>query len=166
MGSAARNHGAGALGADWAQIMAPRGPHSALVVVGRGPAAVPRGGLAFVAAPYIGQADLKGRWRIERSVRLGMYIAREMMRLRKRGVSAVCPVLMQAVMCEAADLVGDAADPMDAAGWAAWVWPMLTVAQCVVVPDIVGWQDCPQIKAQVAHALAHNLPVHIYAGAQ
>lgn len=157
-----------AQGIDWRPLLAPGGAHAVLVHAGSGPARVARhrgGRLAFVAAPYAQEVQDPRGWRADLSVRLSLLAAREVMRLRVEGVVALCPVLMQAAMLDAACLVPDAPGPEDAAGWADWAQPMLEAAGVVVVPDIPGWQRCGAIWGQVQWALRRNVPVHVYAGA-
>lgn len=153
---------------DWPAILAPRGRWSALVQTGSTPALVARHAAAravFLAAPYLSDVAIRQEWRVERSVRLGLMAAREVMRLRLLGVTALCPVVMQAAMCEAACLLPEGPEAMmDRAGWDDWSAPMLGASNLIVVPDIQGWDRCPAILGQVASALGRNVAVHVYAG--
>lgn len=152
---------------DWRPVLAPKGAFAPLVKVGSSPARVAHhygGRLVFVAAPYIQEVHDARGWRPDMSVRLSLVTAREVMRLRLSGVTAICPALMLGAMCEAAHLVPDAPPPADQRGWDDWARPMLFAAGQVVVPDIEGWHRCPTIWDQVQWALAHNVGVHVYAG--
>ena len=147
---------------DWPAILTPGGRWSTLVRTSAGPGDVAPGGLAFLAAPYLAEVEIRGEWREWRSSMMGVAIGREMDRLRQRGISAVCPVAMQAWMMTAAPLAaGQSATPDD---WSAWARPFLVAAARIVVPDVQGWDRCPQVLDQVRYGLKHNLPVVIYGG--
>lgn len=151
---------------DWRPLLAPRGKWSSLVRVGSSPARVAHhhaGKPAFVAAPYIEECHDARGWRVDLSVQQSLLIAREVLRLRLSGVTGICPVLMLASMCEAGMLVPDAPAPADRAGWDEWAQPILHTAGQLVVPDLPGWNRCPLIWRQVQWALAHQVPVHVYA---
>lgn len=151
---------------DWPAILAPGGRWSALVRTGAGPGDVAPGGLAFMAAPYLAEIlAVKGKWSGWRSDLMGVAIGRELDLLRRAGISAVCPVAMQAWMMTAAPLVEDA--PATEAGpapadWAAWARPFLFAAARIVVPDVQGWDRCPVVLDQVRYGLERNLPVVVY----
>lgn len=150
----------------WSELLAPKGRWSALVVQGSCPATVARrqaGGVAFVAAPFEGVVMFAGRWSAERAARMALMTAREVMRLRVEGVTALCPALMQVAMAEVAPLLPDAPGLADRRGWDAWVRPMLDGARQLVVPDLPGWDRDPVVLAQVGVALARNVTVHVYA---
>jgi len=149
---------------DWPAVLARGGRWSALVRAASRPAAVPQGGLAFLAAPYLAEVSIRAEWRADRAARMGMAIARELIRLRAHGVTAVCPVLIQDWMMTAAPLAHGLVVGQSREDWEAWARPMLHASQVLVVPDLQGWDRCPTIRAQVGWALDHNLPVHVYAG--
>ncbi len=151
---------------DWPAILAPGGRWSALVRTGAGPGGVAPGGLVFLAAPYLAEVEIWGDWRGWRSFMMGAAIARELDRLRRAGISAICPVLMQEWMMQAAQL---AAPPEEAvrdapADWQAWARPFLHAANRIVVPDVHGWDRCPLVLDQVRWGLERNLPVVVYGG--
>lgn len=161
-------HGAVAqINAGWRAILAPDAAVSPLVRRGASPASVGRatgGRMGFVCAPYLADVQVGGEWRPERSVRLSILAARELRRLQMEGVSAICPAVLQAAMCEASGLIPDAPPCLHRPSWDIWVRPFLAQAAFLVVPDIPGWQNCPDVLAQVMGALARNVAVHVYAG--
>ena len=151
------------LRAEWARLMQHGQP---VLRIASSPASVGRatGGRAgFMAAPYLAEVQIGGVWRWERSVRLSVLAAHELGRLMDQGASCVCPVVLQASISETAQMRPDAAPVLAARDWQAWVQPFLNAAGFVVVPDLPGWQNCPEILAQARWALARNIPVHLYA---
>ncbi len=149
---------------DWRPVLQAGGRWSALVRPGAGPRDVPQGGIAFLAAPWLGEVTVRQELRADRAARLGMMVSRELVRLQARGVTAICPVLLLDWMATAGPLVPGAAVPCDREAWEAWSWPILAAAASVVVPDVQGWDRCPSVWAQVSRALQHNLSVYVYAG--
>lgn len=153
-------------GLDWRRVMATGGAHSALVRVGSGPDDVARHcvGLAYLAAPYDGQAGSRRNWRIERSTMMSVLASREVLRLTCLNVSAICPTVLRAEAMHAAATVDEVSlDPMDTGFWGKWSQPYLNASAIVAVPEITGWQRCPMVARDVAWALERNVPVHIYA---
>ncbi|MBN8293252.1 hypothetical protein JI664_14855, partial [Rhodobacter sp. NTK016B] len=55
---------------DWAPVLNPKGLWSALVVAGSSPDRVSRScaGIVYISAPYHAEAQIRGAWRVERSV--------------------------------------------------------------------------------------------------
>ena len=158
---------------DWPAILAPGGRWSALVRTGAGPVDVPRQGLAFLAAPYLAEILAgTGKWTAWRSDLMSVAIGRELERLRRAGISAVCPVAMQAWMMTAGLLTGSEVNPLSPPGpapadpapadWADWARPFLLAAARIIVPDVQGWDRCPVVLDQVRCGLERNLPVVIY----
>lgn len=153
---------------DWPGLMGRDSAMSALITAGSGPETVAQfcGGLAYLAAPYADRAAARRKWQIERSTMFSVLAARELLRLTRVKVSAICPTVMRAEAMHVAGTVdGDAVDPMDHDLWAAWSAPFLVASSIVVVPAITGWQRCPMVVRDVQWALAHNVPVHFYARA-
>lgn len=148
---------------DWGPVLARDGRWSALVRTGSRPRLVPRGGIAFLAAPWLGEVSIKQEFRPRRGVQMEHVVAREMLRLMSAGVTAICPVLLQSAMTWASPLVSGSVDPLDSAAWEAWARPFLNTASVVVVPDVQGWDRCPAVWSQVSWALERNVPVHVYA---
>lgn len=152
---------------DWAAVLDTRGRWSALVTVGSSPERAARhaSGIAYLAAPYHEAAQLRGAWRIERSVRASTLASYERLRLADCGVTALCPAVDMAEMAHARVLFPDGPDPLDRRFWSAWATPVLSAARLVVVPEIEGWECCPMVWSDVVFALVHQVPVHVYAGA-
>lgn len=152
---------------DWRAVLAPNGRYSALVHLGSSPAKVARhcSGLAYLAAPYSSEVTIRQSWRIERSARVETWALHERTRLLAAGVTSVCPTIDRAGMSYTAGMMqGGALDPMDADLWARWSQPMLNVSALIVVPEIDGWNRCPDVWAAVVWALDRNTPVHVYGG--
>lgn len=152
---------------DWREVLAPRGRWSALVTAGSSPARVRRQavGLAYLAVPYATEVALRGVWRMERSVRLLTEASLEIARLAAQGVAVACPNAARAEICQAGPLAGVVLDPLDDPVWQQLADVQRHAACLLVVPALSGWDRCPAIRADVAWALAHNRPVHVYAEA-
>ncbi|PWE26662.1 DUF1937 domain-containing protein [Pararhodobacter marinus] len=153
---------------DWAPVLNPRGPWSALVVAGSSPARVSRNcaGIVYISAPYHAEAQIRGAWRVERSVLMSIRAANEVGRLAACGCTALAPTVQIAEAAHAKVLNDDTPDPLDRVFWDAWSQPILNVAALIAIPDIPGWDRCPMVWRDLRFALAHNLPVHIYGGLQ
>lgn len=151
---------------DWRPILNPKGHWSALLTLSSSPDRVRRHavGMVYLSAPYQFEAQIRGVWRIEASVRASTEAAIEVAQLAACGVTAVAPNVMRAEVAHAAKVVDGAPDPLDAAYWAEWSLPILRLARLLVIPAIPGWDRCPMIWRDLRHALAHNVPVHLYAG--
>jgi hypothetical protein len=150
---------------DWRAVLAPGGEWAPLVTGGSSPARVGRSavGLVYLAAPYAGEVALRGGWRLERSVRFVTLAAIEMARLMRAGCVAVCPVLQRAEMAHVAGLAGLEVDPLADRDWDDLTDRLRCAAGLLVVPQMQGWDRCPEVWADVQWALARNMPVHIYA---
>src|SRR5690606_32616652 len=133
---------------DWGPVLARDGRWSALVRAGSRPRLVPAGGIAFLAAPWLGEVSIKQEFRPRRAAQLELVVARELLRLMSAGVTAICPVLLQGAMTSATPLVSGNVDPLDAAAWEAWSRPLLTGCSVIVVPDVQGWDRCPTVWGQ------------------
>ncbi|MCA2012414.1 DUF1937 family protein [Cereibacter sphaeroides] len=153
---------------DWRPILNPKGQWSALVTLGSSPARVHRhaAGMVYLSTPYQLQAQIRGFWRIDASVRASTLASIEVAQLAAAGVTAIAPQVIRAEIAHARELVEDAPDPLDAAYWAEWSLPILRLARMLVIPALAGWDRCPLIWRDLRHALAHNVPVHLYARGQ
>jgi len=159
--------GARRLPKSWAEVLAPGGAFSPLVVLRSSPDGVARAhrGWVLMAAPYLSEVKLRDAWRYERSVRASVLASVEVARLAECGVTAVCPAITQAEIAHARDLLAAPPDPLDLGWWASWCAPLMVEARTVVVPAIDGWQRCPLVWRMVATALGQNARVHVYGGA-
>ncbi|MCA2014396.1 DUF1937 family protein [Cereibacter sphaeroides] len=149
---------------DWRPLLDPRGRYSALVTTGSSPDRVRRhcSGLVYLCAPYVHEAQIRGVWRVERSVRISVLASVERARLAACGVTALCPAIDIAEIAHARVLVDDAPEPLDMTYWRAWSQPILNVAALLAVPEIPGWDRCPLVWRDLRFALAQNVPVHVY----
>lgn len=152
---------------DWRAVLAPRGRWSGLVTAGSSAARAARhaAGLAYLAVPYQAEVALRGDWRLERSARLEVEAGVEAARLLECGCFAICPVLERAAIARVAGIAGLAMDLLADPAWSEMAVRMRRVAALMVVPALQGWDRCPAIRTDVAWALEHNMPVHVYAGA-
>jgi len=157
---------AGELQMNWAAVMAPQGRWSGLVTVGSSAAEVGRhcSGLAYLAVPFAVEIDSQADWRGDRSVRMSALASIEMARLLRAGCVAVCPALQRAEISLASLLPIDAPEPPAPVPWEAVAAGLRNVSRLIVVPDLPGWNRCPEILGDVVWALAQGLPVHLYAG--
>jgi hypothetical protein len=151
---------------DWREVLRPGGVWSALVTCGSSPARAARhaAGPAYLALPYATEVALRGDWRLDRSVRLEVRGLAEVARLWAAGCTALCPAVQRAGIAAVAGVVGLAVDPLDDAAWSPLALALRGACRLVVVPDLRGWDRCPQVWADVCWALDHNMPVHVYAG--
>ncbi|WP_068305322.1 DUF1937 family protein [Pararhodobacter sp. CCB-MM2] len=149
---------------EWEPILAPKGVWSALVTPGSSPDRVHRhaAGMVYLSTPYQLEAQIRGAWHIDASVRASTLASVEVARLAAAGVTAIAPSVMRAEVAHARVLVEDAPEPLDAAYWAEWSMPILRLARLLVIPAIAGWDRCPLVWRDLRHALAHNVPVHVY----
>lgn len=151
---------------DWNSVLSSKSRYAALVHSGASPASIGANnvGLALMLAPYLEEAHHRQKWQLSRSCRVSTWAALELARLRQAGVTAICPTVEIAAMCEVVGLIEGGPNPLDRDGWDVWVRPILHAASYLIIPKIDGWDRCPVIWGQAHWAMARNMPVHIYAG--
>lgn len=151
---------------DWRAVLQPRGPWSALVTVGSSPARVAESavGAVYLSVPYALEAQIRGTWRVEQSVRASVLAAIEMALLAASGCSAQCPAILMAEVAHARVLVEEAPEPLDQRFWMDWSQPLLNAARVLAIPSLPGWDRCPMVWRDLRHALTYSLPVHVYGG--
>ncbi|WP_347311385.1 DUF1937 family protein [Defluviimonas sp. SAOS-178_SWC] len=119
-------------------------------------------GLVYLATPYSKIAvGPDGAWDVDRSVFAMAEARTHAIRLARRGVTAISPIMQAASMCHATDRI----DPLDEAFWTRWCKSLLAAARSVVVPDIRGWDQSSGVWHEVRTAIAANRVVHVYAEA-
>ncbi|MFC3059498.1 DUF1937 family protein [Paenirhodobacter populi] len=152
---------------DWTALMAPDGNFAPLIHVGADARTVARHnvGIAYLATPYTREVTIRGKWSFDRSVMLSAMASRHMLLLMRERVTAVSPIVLASEALHAqSSTTGRRLSPLDRDFWMDWCRPILNSAAMIVVPDIPGWDQSDGIWTEVQFAVAHNVPVFIYAG--
>lgn len=124
--------------------------------------------LVYLASPYSKIAvNREGRWDIGRSMTASTRAAMWSARFAERGVSAVSPIVLSAEMCHlrvpSLCLEGHGPlrlNPMDAAFWTRWCFPLLVACDAVVVPPIEGRDRSAGVWGEVVTALGASKTVY------
>lgn len=123
--------------------------------------------LVYLASPYSKIAvDGDGRWCAGRSADAGVRASMWSARFADAGVTAISPIMLSVDMCALrvpslrfADMPPLRLDPLDAAFWTRWCFPLLISCDAVVVPPIEGRDRSEGVWGEVVTALGASKTV-------
>lgn len=123
-----------------------------------------RGKLVYLATPYSRVVvDERGRWEVGLNAHAIAGATRWACQFARLGVTAAAPITLAGDIiahdyCRAG---GPSLDPLDAKFWEAWCLPLLTRADCVVVPPLPGWRESIGIWRECVAMLGVGRPVYL-----
>lgn len=118
-----------------------------------------QGDLIYLATPYTRVVmGPDGKWSETLSAAAADLASSYVACFAHAGRCVVSPIVMAHAMVTA---VPSLLDPLDQSFWTRWCAPLLARCDCVVVPEIRGWQDSAGIRHEVTAALSMHRRVYL-----